>query len=72
MNYEVVFNAFLGTLALLGCSLLIIFWLVFRDEKTIHRVYRSRVSPARPGTASVQAASAQSDPISEKSNDLSE
>jgi hypothetical protein len=48
MSYEVVFNVFLGILALLGVTLLIIFWLVFRNDKTIHPIYRSHVSPANP------------------------
>jgi hypothetical protein len=33
MNYEPVFNIFLGMLALLGCVLVIIFWIV--SEKKI-------------------------------------
>ena len=41
MSYEAVFNIFLGMLALLGCVLLIIFWIVFREENTIHPIYRS-------------------------------
>jgi len=41
MNFEVVFNVFLGMLALLGCALVIIFSIVFREEKTIHPIYRS-------------------------------
>jgi hypothetical protein len=47
-NYEAVFNIFLGMLALLGCALLIIFWLVFRKENTIHPIYRSVRSLADP------------------------
>jgi len=35
MDYEVVFNIFLGWLALVGCALVIIFWIVFREENTI-------------------------------------
>jgi hypothetical protein len=41
MNFEVVFNVFLGILALLGCTLVIIFSIVFQEEKTIHPIYRS-------------------------------
>jgi hypothetical protein len=48
MSYEVVFNVFLGILALMGVTLLIIFWLVFRNDKTIHPIYRSHVSPPIP------------------------
>jgi hypothetical protein len=46
MDYEAVFNIFLGMLALLGCVLLIIFWIVFREENTIHPIYRSLASLA--------------------------
>jgi hypothetical protein len=46
MNYELVFNIFLGMLALLGLTLVIIFWRVFRNDKTIHPIYRSHVSPS--------------------------
>jgi hypothetical protein len=63
MNYEVVFNVFLGILALLGCTLVLIFWIVFREEKVLHPIYRSLVSPAEPesraAAASVQVAGAQ-------------
>jgi hypothetical protein len=48
MNYEAVFNIFLGMLALLGCVLVIIFWIVFREENTIHPIYRSLASLANP------------------------
>jgi hypothetical protein len=41
MNYEVVFNVFLGMLALLGWTPVILFLIVFREEKTIHPIYRS-------------------------------
>jgi hypothetical protein len=41
MNFEAVFNVFLGILALLVCTLVIIFSMVFREEKTIHPIYRS-------------------------------
>jgi hypothetical protein len=41
MNFEAVFNVFVGILALLGCTLIIIFSIVFREEKTIHPIYRS-------------------------------
>ena len=41
MNFEVVFNVFLGMLALLGCMLVILFSIVFREDKTIHPIYRS-------------------------------
>ena len=40
MNYEAVFNIFLGMLTLLGCVVSIIFWIVFREENTIHPIYR--------------------------------
>ena len=46
MNYEAVFNIFLGMLTLLGCVLSIIFWIVFREEMTIHPIYRSVGSEA--------------------------
>jgi hypothetical protein len=61
MSYEVVFYVFLGILALLGLMLIIIFWLVFRNDKTIHPIYRSHVSPANPKVQdwSVQVADAQ-------------
>jgi hypothetical protein len=36
-----VFNVFLGMLALLGCTLVIIFSVVYREDKTIHPLYRS-------------------------------
>jgi hypothetical protein len=36
MDYEAVFNIFLGMLALVGCALVIIFWIVFREENTNH------------------------------------
>jgi hypothetical protein len=48
MNYEAVFNIFLGMLALLGCVLFIIFWIVFREGNTIHPIYRSLASLANP------------------------
>lgn len=48
MNYEAVFNIFLGMLTVLGCILSIIFWIVFREEKTIHPIYRSVGSRADP------------------------
>lgn len=41
MNFEVVFNIFLGVLALLGCALIIIFSIVFREDTAIHPIYRS-------------------------------
>ena len=44
MNFEVVFNVFLGMLALLGWALVIIFSVVFREDKTIHPIYRSRAT----------------------------
>ena len=46
MNYEAMFNIFLGMLALLGCALFIIFWIVFREENTVHPIYRSVQSQA--------------------------
>ena len=46
MNYEAVVVIFLGMLTLLGCVLSIIFWIVFREEKTIHPIYRSVASQA--------------------------
>ena len=48
MNYEVVFNVFLGMLALLGWTPVILFLIVFREEKTIHPIYRSAASLAEP------------------------
>jgi len=36
MDYEVVFNIFLGMLALVKCALVIIFWIVVREENRIH------------------------------------
>lgn len=48
MNYEAVFNIFLGMLALIGCVLLIIFWIVFREENAIHPIYRSIRSQTDP------------------------
>jgi hypothetical protein len=48
MNYEAVLVIFLGMLTLLGCVLSIIFWIVFREEKTIHPIYRSVGSRADP------------------------
>ena len=48
MNYEAVFNIFLGMLTLLGCVLSIIFWIVFREENTIHPIYRSAPCLAEP------------------------
>jgi hypothetical protein len=48
MNYEAVFNIFLGMLALLGCTPVILFMIVFREEKTIHPIYRSAASLAEP------------------------
>jgi hypothetical protein len=74
MNYEVVFNVFLGILALLGCTLVLIFWIVFREEKTLHPIYRSLVSPADPESraASVQVAGARSNTHSIKRRDISE
>jgi hypothetical protein len=41
MSFEVVFNVFLGMLGLLGCTLVIVFSIVFREDKTIHPIYRS-------------------------------
>ena len=48
MNYEAVVVIFMGMLTLLGCVLSIIFWIVFREEKTIHPIYRSVGSLADP------------------------
>jgi hypothetical protein len=48
MNYEAVFNIFLGMLALLGCVLFIIFWIVFREGNPIHPIYRCLASLANP------------------------
>ena len=48
MNYEAVFNVFLGMLALLGCTPVILFLIVFREQKTIHPIYRSVASLAEP------------------------
>jgi hypothetical protein len=48
MNYEVVFNVFLGMLALLGWTPVILFLIVFREEKTIHPIYRSAPCLAEP------------------------
>jgi hypothetical protein len=54
MNFEVVFNVFLGMLGLLGCVLVIIFSIIFREEKTVHPIYRSLA--ARPDADSNTAA----------------
>jgi len=48
MNYEAVFNIFLGMLALVGCVLVVIFWIVFREGNTIHPIYRSLASLRTP------------------------
>ncbi len=48
MNYEAVFNVFLGMLALLGCTPVILFLIVFREQKTIHPIYRSVATLADP------------------------
>ena len=48
MNYEVVFNVFLGMLALLGWAPVILFLIVFREEKMIHPIYRSAACLAEP------------------------
>jgi hypothetical protein len=40
MSYEVVFNVFLGILALLGLTLIIIFWLVFRNDSRLFKTRR--------------------------------
>jgi hypothetical protein len=48
MNYEAVFNIFVGILVLLGWALLIIFWIVFREENTTHPIYRSVRSQTDP------------------------
>jgi hypothetical protein len=40
MNYETVFNIFVGILSLIGGLLIIVFWIVFREENTIHPIYR--------------------------------
>jgi len=48
MNYEAVFNVFLGMLALLGCTPVILFLIVFREQKTIHPIYRSAACLAEP------------------------
>ena len=40
MNYEAVFNIFLGMITVLGCVLSIIFWIVFREENAAHPIYR--------------------------------
>jgi hypothetical protein len=48
MNYEVVFNILLGMIALLGWAPVILFFLVFREEKTIHPIYRHVASLAEP------------------------
>ena len=41
MNYETVFNFFLGILSVIGGLLVVIFWIVFRQENTIHPIYRT-------------------------------
>ena len=48
MNYEAVFNVFLGILALLGFTPVILFLIVFREQKTIHPIYRSVASVGEP------------------------
>jgi hypothetical protein len=48
MNYEAVFNVFLGILALLGFTPVILFLIVFREEKTIHPIYRSAACLTEP------------------------
>jgi hypothetical protein len=48
MNYEAVFNIFLGMLALLGCTPVILFLIVFQEQKTIHPIYRSVATLADP------------------------
>jgi hypothetical protein len=40
MNYETVFNIFLAILLLIGGLLVIVLWIVFREENTIHPIYR--------------------------------
>ncbi|PYX94177.1 MAG: hypothetical protein DMG71_13210 [Acidobacteria bacterium] len=55
MSYELVFNVFLGMLALLGFALLIMFWRVFRNENTIHPIYRPYVSPADSESSTASA-----------------
>ena len=54
MNYEAVFNIFFGLLALLGCVLVIIFWMVFREENTIHPIYRAVGGHADPDCNSAE------------------
>lgn len=50
MNYEVVFHVFLGMLALLGSGPVILFFIVFREEKAIHPIYRSVANLTEPNT----------------------
>lgn len=44
MIYETVLNIFLGILSLIGGLLVIVFWIVFREENTIHPIYRTVAS----------------------------
>jgi len=47
MDSGVLFNLFLGALALLGWAVLIIFLIEFRGEVTVHAIYRTLVSSAK-------------------------
>jgi hypothetical protein len=41
MTYKAVFNFFVAMLALIGGLLVVVFWIVFREENTIHPIYRT-------------------------------
>jgi hypothetical protein len=54
MSYGAVFNILQGMLALLGCLLVIMFRVVFREENAIHPIYRSVKSQADPDCNSAE------------------
>jgi len=56
MEYEVVFRVFLGLLVVLGCAVFVIFLIEFREDVTIHPIYRSRAASANPHFARVKLA----------------
>ena len=69
MNYEAVFNIFVGMLTLFGCVLSIIFWIVFREDNTIHPIYRLVRNQADPiATVPSQQSAATPQPKQDRSD----
>jgi len=62
MDFGLLFNLCLGTLAVLRCVLFVVFYRSFRESDKVHPIYRQACSPAPdseeplPLTGSVESA----------------